>query len=115
MCPACIGSALWLLSSAGSAGGLAAAFKLRSIRRVRAMGRLRGSDDPSTGMFRTARIATEVAPTTRSASPVGVASAAMLSHRDDRLDAGYCRADDCACEPVESLRQKQPGSVIAES
>ena len=35
MCPACIGAALWLFSGAGSAGGLAATLKLRSVRRIR--------------------------------------------------------------------------------
>jgi hypothetical protein len=37
MCPACIGTALWLLSGAGSAGGLAATLKLRSVRRIRSL------------------------------------------------------------------------------
>ena len=37
MCPGCIGSALLLLSGASSAGGLAAALKLRSISRIRSV------------------------------------------------------------------------------
>jgi hypothetical protein len=51
MCPGCIGTTLLLLSGASSAGGLAA-FKLRSITRLRTVRERFGAGPPAGGSCR---------------------------------------------------------------